>query len=42
MARDKKNVEELENLGWKVVIVRQCELKDVEKLTERLTKELSK
>jgi G:T-mismatch repair DNA endonuclease (very short patch repair protein) len=42
MVRDKKNVEDLIGLGWKVIIVWQCELKDVEKITDKLILELSK
>jgi DNA mismatch endonuclease (patch repair protein) len=38
--RDKKTVEGSEELGWKVIIVWQCESKDVEKLSERLVNEL--
>lgn len=34
--RDKKNIKELENLGWKVLIVWQCELKDVLNITEKI------
>jgi len=41
MARDAKSVQELKESGWKPVIVWECELKDVEKLTERLASELS-
>jgi DNA mismatch endonuclease (patch repair protein) len=36
MARDRRNRRELKRMGWKVLIVWQCELKKFEKLTERL------
>jgi DNA mismatch endonuclease (patch repair protein) len=34
--RDRRNVSDLESLGWKVLTVWQCELKKLETLTERL------
>ena len=39
--RDKQNVKDLRKLGWKVVIVWQCELKDEDKLKRRLRARLS-
>ena len=39
--RDKKTIEALKDLGWKVVVVWQCELKDTGKLRENLIKEIS-
>ncbi|GAB4361015.1 MAG: very short patch repair endonuclease [Kiloniellaceae bacterium] len=34
--RDKTKQEQLESLGWKCLVVWQCETKDIERLTERL------
>jgi DNA mismatch endonuclease (patch repair protein) len=36
MIRDRENVQKLEYLGWKVLVVWECEIKDREKLVERL------
>lgn len=36
--RDKKNVQSLNDLGWKTVIVWECELKDLAKLSEKFQK----
>lgn len=36
VARDARTVGELERMGWQVLTVWQCELKEPEKLTERL------
>lgn len=36
--RDKKNISELSELGWKVIIVWQCDLKNKEKRDSRLQK----
>jgi len=36
VARDRRNRLELKQLGWQILSVWQCELKNVEKLTERL------
>ncbi len=38
--RDEKNIQKLSSLGWKVVIVWQCEIKNIEKLAVRLRGEL--
>jgi len=38
VARDKKNQHELKNLGWKVIVVWQCELKNKKIRTEKLKK----
>jgi DNA mismatch endonuclease (patch repair protein) len=40
-ARDAKVTAELEELGWRVLTVWECELGDVDKLTGRLTKSLA-
>jgi DNA mismatch endonuclease (patch repair protein) len=34
--RDKKKVRELRKLGWKVLVVWQCELRNLDKLTAKL------
>ena len=36
MIRDRENVQKLAYLGWKVLVVWECEIKDREKLVERL------
>jgi DNA mismatch endonuclease (patch repair protein) len=36
MARDRKQAEQLEALGWRVLVVWECELKDREALAEHL------
>jgi len=41
-ARDKRNAASLRDLGWKVVIVWECETADAEGLMDRLNVELSK
>lgn len=40
-ARDKANRKKLEKLGWRVIIVWECELKDKDKLLERLVREIT-
>ncbi len=40
-ARDKANVKKLEKLGWRVIIVWECELKRLDELDERLRLEIS-
>jgi DNA mismatch endonuclease (patch repair protein) len=30
VVRDKKNIEELERLGWRVIVIWQCQLKDID------------
>ena len=40
-ARDKANVDRLNSLGWQVLTVWQCELVDLDKLTERIDRFLS-
>ncbi len=37
-ARDRRNVEELADLGWRVIIVWECETKDLDRLRTRLMK----
>jgi DNA mismatch endonuclease (patch repair protein) len=37
MARDKRNIEELAEQGWRVLVIWECEIKDREKLQERIT-----
>ena len=39
--RDKRDVFELEKQGWKVIVIWQCEIKNVELRNERFTKLLS-
>lgn len=34
--RDRRKVEELEKLGWKVIVIWQCEIKNFNKQNERL------
>ena len=41
LERDKDNQRKLEQAGWKVLIVWECETKDAAKLTEKLTTFLS-
>jgi len=36
--RDKKNITELQKHGWKVIVIWQCEIKNVELQKERLSK----
>lgn len=38
--RDRKNQQELRQLGWNVIVVWECELRDVARLTKRLTRSL--
>ncbi len=38
IVRDKKNQHELKNLGWKVIVVWQCELKNKKIRAEKLKK----
>jgi DNA mismatch endonuclease (patch repair protein) len=40
MARDEENVRDLVGLGWKVMVVWECELKDLESLEDRIRWEL--
>lgn len=40
VSRDRLNVEKLEQLGWRVMVIWQCELKDIEALGKRLATEL--
>ena len=39
-ARDKQNIAELKKLKWKVLVVWECEVKKLKKLTNRLNKQL--
>ena len=39
-ARDKQNIAELKKLKWKVLVVWECEVKKLKKLTTRLNKQL--
>lgn len=34
--RDKKNLEELNKMGWNSLVIWECELKDMERLEERI------
>lgn len=36
MLRDKQNKKDLESLGWKVLVVWECELKDLSALKKKL------
>lgn len=38
--RDKKNKRALQRLGWKVITVWECELRDMERLEKRIKKQL--
>ena len=40
--RDKKNQKALSKKGWKIVVVWECELRDMDKLVIRLAKEMAK
>lgn len=40
-ARDKTNRKKLEKTGWRVIIVWECELKNKDKLLERLVREIT-
>lgn len=42
VSRDKRNTVALRNLGWNVVVVWECELKNAERLLKRLRKEITK
>lgn len=42
VARDRKNLDQLVNLGWSVLIVWECELKDISKLQAKLADFLRK
>jgi DNA mismatch endonuclease, patch repair protein len=34
--RDKRNQEELRRLGWHVIVLWECEIKDINRLTDKL------
>lgn len=40
VARDRRVTGELQTLGWQVLVVWECELRDVEQLSERLNRAL--
>ena len=40
IARDRSNCSALKQLGWKVLIVWECELREMEKVIRRLKKSL--
>lgn len=42
IARDKQVRKELKKLGWKVIVVWECEVKDTEKLYKKLNRDLEK
>lgn len=42
MERDKENQRALRELGWKVVVVWECEIRNAERLIEKLRKEIGK
>lgn len=37
MKRDQEHIQELKNIGWFVLVVWECEIKDIVKLTSKLT-----
>jgi len=39
-SRDEQKIEALHNLGWRVIVVWECETRSIEKLAERLVAEL--
>jgi DNA mismatch endonuclease, patch repair protein len=39
--RDKRNQEELKTLGWNVIVLWECELKDLNRLADRLINEIT-
>jgi DNA mismatch endonuclease (patch repair protein) len=41
VTRDKKNQTALKKLGWKVMLIWECEIKDVERLSNKIKKFLS-
>ena len=40
--RDKRNLKELRKLGWKILIVWECQTRDIDKLTKRLNRFLDR
>ena len=42
MRRDESNIRLLESLGWRVIVVWECETRDPEKLANRLNEELGR
>lgn len=40
VARDKRNISSLKALGWKVIVVWECEITDMKRLMDRLDREL--
>lgn len=38
VARDKKNLKALKNLGWKVLVIWECQIKKPEKLLNKISK----
>ena len=41
VARDRKNIKELEKLGWKVLVLWECQIRNTPKLSNRIKKFLS-
>jgi len=41
VARDRKNIKELKTLGWKVLVVWECQIRNTPKLSNRIKKFLS-
>ncbi len=41
ITRDKKNIKDLKKHDWKVVVVWECEIRDIEKLKKKLKTKLS-
>jgi len=37
MIRDKNNVETLKKMGWRVLVIWECEIRDKEFLVKRIT-----
>ncbi len=36
VVRDRKNIKELKSLGWKVLVIWECQTKNISKLTQKL------
>ena len=41
IARDRRNMDELQSIGWRALVVWECELREPEKLKKRLKDELN-
>ena len=40
VARDKRNIEDLETLGWNVIVIWECELKDPDEVMRSIKRKL--